>query len=31
MNLLRRAQAAFVAERDKAVAALRQAKVVASD
>jgi len=31
MNMLRRSQAAFVAERDKAVAALRQAKVVASD
>jgi transposase len=31
MNLLRRAQGAFAAERDKAVAALRQARVVASD
>lgn len=31
MNMLRRSQGAFVAERDKAVAALRQAKVVASD
>jgi transposase len=31
MNLLRRAQGSFAAERDKAVAALRQAKVVASD
>jgi transposase len=31
MNLLRRAQRTFAAERDKAVAALRQARVVASD
>jgi transposase len=31
MTMLRRAQGAFVAERDKAVAALRQAKVIASD
>ena len=31
MNMLRRSQRAFVAERGKAVAALRQAKVVASD
>ena len=31
MNLLRRAQGAFVAERDKAIAALRQARVIASD
>jgi transposase len=31
MNLLRRAQGAFAAERDKAVAALRQAKIIASD
>ena len=31
MNMLRRAQGAFAVERDKAVAALRQAKVVASD
>jgi transposase len=31
MNMLRRAQGAFGAERDKAVAALRQAKVIASD
>ena len=31
MNLLRRAQGAFVAERDRAVAALRQARVIASD
>ncbi len=31
MNMLRRAQGAFAAERDKAVAALRQARVVASD
>jgi transposase len=31
MNLLRRAQGAFVAQRDRAVAALRQARVVASD
>jgi transposase len=31
MNLLRRAQGAFAAERDKAVAALRQARVIASD
>jgi len=31
MNMLRRSQGAFVAERDAAVAALRQAKVVASD
>jgi transposase len=31
MNLLRRAQDAFAAERDKAVAALRQARVIASD
>jgi transposase len=31
MNLLRRAQGAFVAERDKAITALHQAKVVASD
>jgi transposase len=31
MNLLRRAQSAFVAERNKAIAALRQAKVIASD
>ena len=31
MNLLRRAQSAFAAERDKAIAALRQAKVIASD
>jgi transposase len=31
MNMLRRAQSAFVAERDKAIAALRQAKVIASD
>jgi transposase len=31
MNLLRRAQRAFAGERDKAVAALRQARVIASD
>jgi transposase len=31
MTMLRRAQGTFVAERDKAVAALRQARVVASD
>ncbi|MET3661985.1 IS66 family transposase [Aquamicrobium ahrensii] len=31
MNMLRRAQATFAADRDKAVLALRQAKVVASD
>jgi transposase len=31
MNMLRRAQGVFVAERDSAVAALRQAKVIASD
>jgi len=31
MNMLRRAQGAFVAERDVAVAALRQAEVIASD
>jgi transposase len=31
MNILRRAQGAFGAERDKAVAALRQAKIIASD
>jgi transposase len=31
MNLLRRAQRTFAGERDKAVAALRQAKVIASD
>ncbi len=31
MNMLRRAQGTFAAERDKAIAALRQAKVVASD
>ncbi|WP_262267146.1 MULTISPECIES: IS66 family transposase [Microvirga] len=31
MNMLRRAQDAFATERDKAVAALRQARVVASD
>ena len=31
MNMLRRAQATFAADRDKAIAALRQAKVVASD
>ena len=31
MNLLRRAQRTFAAERDRAVAALRQAKVIASD
>jgi transposase len=31
MNMLRRAQSAFVAERDKAIAALRQAKFIASD
>jgi transposase len=31
MNLLRRAQRTFAAERDKAVAALRQARVIASD
>src|ERR671921_153265 len=31
MNILRRAQRTFAAERDKAVAALRQAKVIASD
>ena len=31
MNLLSRAQGAFAAERDRAVAALRQAKVIASD
>ena len=31
MNLLRRAQGAFAAERDRAIAALRQAKVIASD
>ena len=31
MNMLRRSQGAFAAERDKAVAALRQARVVASD
>lgn len=31
MNMLRRAQATFAADRDKAVAALREAKVVASD
>ena len=31
MNMLRRSQAAFVPERDAAIAALRRAKVVASD
>jgi transposase len=31
MTMLRRAQGAFVAERNKAIAALRQARVVASD
>lgn len=31
MNMLRRAQGAFAAGRDKAIAALRQAKVIASD
>jgi transposase len=31
MNLLRRAQGAFVAERNKAIAALRRAQVIASD
>ena len=31
MNMLRRAQGAFAAERDKAIAALRRAKVMASD
>jgi transposase len=31
MNMLRRAQGTFVAERDRAVAAVRQAKVIASD
>ena len=31
MNILRRSQGAFAAERDVAIAALRQAKVVASD
>ena len=31
MNLLRRAQRTFAAERDRAIAALRQARVVASD
>jgi transposase len=31
MNLLRRAQGAFTAERDRAIAALRQARVIASD
>ena len=31
MNMLRRSQAAFASERDAAIAALRQAKVVASD
>ena len=31
MNLLRRAQGAFAGERDKAVAALRRARVIASD
>src|SRR5215210_1329579 len=31
MTMLRRAQGAFVAERNKAIAALRQAKVIASD
>ena len=31
MNLLRRAQGSFAAERDKAVAALRRARVIASD
>jgi transposase len=31
MNMLRRAQGAFAAECDKAVAALRRAKVIASD
>lgn len=31
MNMLRREQGVFVAERDSAVAALRQAKVIASD
>jgi transposase len=31
MNMLRRAQGTFVAERDRAVAALRQARVIASD
>jgi transposase len=31
MNLLRRAQGTFVAERDRAVAALRRARVIASD
>src|SRR5215207_69164 len=31
MNMLRRAQGAFGAARDKAIAALRQAKVIASD
>ena len=31
MNLLRRAQGAFAAERDRAIAALRRARVIASD
>ncbi|MGF9758049.1 IS66 family transposase [Microvirga sp. 0TCS3.31] len=31
MNMLRRAQGAFAAERDRAITALRQARVVASD
>src|SRR5919112_428807 len=31
MNLLRRAQGAFAAERDRAITALRQARVIASD
>src|SRR5215217_7602076 len=31
MTMLRRAQGTFVAERNKAIAALRQAKVIASD
>jgi transposase len=31
MNMLRRAQGAFAAERDRAIVALRQARVVASD
>ena len=31
MNLLRRAQGTFVAERDRAIAALRRARVIASD
>ena len=31
MTMLRRAQGAFAAERDRAIAALRQAKVIASD